>query len=548
MPWVGIGIVAIFFLIHLFILTDYGISYDEKENFLTGLSYLKFFETRDKAYLTWSTDNPIFQGKELDPLFSQDHYFNWAHAQPGLNPFGGLIGAITYQIFNQKLEWLGTVDSFHLAYLILALFFSVFLLWFFWKKLSPLGAVGVVLLLNLSPFWFAHFHINPKDFPVAIFFTTGALAFFAAFYSQEPKRLIWFLLYALFFGLGLASKPNIAFLPIGLFLWTLIFGRKLFWWWLLNLFIFSLFGVLIMLLVWPFFLYGGSLIDTLTKTYIYFRDVNVGHAGFFWDKKYRFDTEMPHIAPLAYFVFKMPPAVLLLGVWGMIIAFWQNIKNRFNPQNIEGTLGLLLSILVLITLLRLIIRPFVYDGLRMLAEIVPLFTILAVMGWLNILKRSRLLKPFCLRLFYGATALVLLVMGITLIHLHPYQDIYYNFLIGGVKKAYAHFEIEQWGTSYREAANWLNQNVPEGSQLCLPVADHLIKFHLEKNYLYQCNVGQLDSGQYTFFIVRHDNENPAVGQAEGNYKPIFTIERAGAILLKGFHESPEFKITNQENN
>jgi hypothetical protein len=42
--------------------------------------------------------------------------------------------------------------------------------------------------------------------------------------------------------------------------------------------------------------------------------------------------------------------------------------------------------------------------------------------------------------------------------LHPYEYTYFNRLIaGGLEQANQRFEMEYWGTSFREAANWLNE-------------------------------------------------------------------------------------------
>ena len=49
------------------------------------------------------------------------------------------------------------------------------------------------------------------------------------------------------------------------------------------------------------------------------------------------------------------------------------------------------------------------------------------------------------------------------VYLHPYQYIYYNSLVGGAKGAFRNFELDYWGTSYREAALYINQVAPANS-------------------------------------------------------------------------------------
>src|SRR6266508_2052305 len=51
------------------------------------------------------------------------------------------------------------------------------------------------------------------------------------------------------------------------------------------------------------------------------------------------------------------------------------------------------------------------------------------------------------------------------IHLHPYQYIYYNSLVGGVGGAYRNFELDYWDTSFREAMGYLNKNAKPGTTI-----------------------------------------------------------------------------------
>ena len=42
--------------------------------------------------------------------------------------------------------------------------------------------------------------------------------------------------------------------------------------------------------------------------------------------------------------------------------------------------------------------------------------------------------------------------------LHPYEYTYFNRLVaGGMEQANQRFEMEYWGTSFLEAADWLNE-------------------------------------------------------------------------------------------
>jgi hypothetical protein len=48
------------------------------------------------------------------------------------------------------------------------------------------------------------------------------------------------------------------------------------------------------------------------------------------------------------------------------------------------------------------------------------------------------------------------VFGI--VSLHPYEYIYYNSFVGGVSGAEGRFETDYWAISFREAAEYVNEN------------------------------------------------------------------------------------------
>lgn len=56
---------------------------------------------------------------------------------------------------------------------------------------------------------------------------------------------------------------------------------------------------------------------------------------------------------------------------------------------------------------------------------------------------------------------LLLVPGILgIAQLHPYEYVYYNRLVGGVRGAFRSYEMDYWCTSYREAMDWINDVAP----------------------------------------------------------------------------------------
>lgn len=65
------------------------------------------------------------------------------------------------------------------------------------------------------------------------------------------------------------------------------------------------------------------------------------------------------------------------------------------------------------------------------------------------------------RWFQVALILLILAPGIiSIVNLHPYEYIYFNQFIGGVKNAQADFELDYWCTSYKEAMEYINRQAP----------------------------------------------------------------------------------------
>lgn len=71
-------------------------------------------------------------------------------------------------------------------------------------------------------------------------------------------------------------------------------------------------------------------------------------------------------------------------------------------------------------------------------------------------------------------ALVLLVLApgiVGIVRLHPYEYIYYNELVGGVRGAFRSFEMDYWCTSYREAMDWINKAAPPNALIAIAPPD-----------------------------------------------------------------------------
>lgn len=164
--------------------------------------------------------------------------------------------------------------------------------------------------------------------------------------------------------------------------------------------------------------------------------------------------------------------------------------------------------IIIITLL------LIYDNFRQLLFLVPpIFLICGVaLDALYSIAHKWFLKIIILTLviFPG-------IYGI--VRLHPYEYIYYNNFVGGVKGAFRIYENDYWYTSYRQAAEYLNSTAPLGAKIISWTDSGLVKQYARKDLIVDKGTGGsiINLGDYDYLFPQD--------------KPIFSIERDGAILV-----------------
>ena len=125
-------------------------------------------------------------------------------------------------------------------------------------------------------------------------------------------------------------------------------------------------------------------------------------------------------------------------------------------------------------------------------------------------------------------ALVVLPGVIGIVRLYPYEYIYYNTFIGGEKGALRRFELDYWGTSYREAAGWLNVVAPLDANVWVEGPAHLLDLYLRDDLNLYSTYEAARVGHYDFVVAttRYDLDLKEYPDA----KIVYEIERDGALL------------------
>jgi hypothetical protein len=189
---------------------------------------------------------------------------------------------------------------------------------------------------------------------------------------------------------------------------------------------------------------------------------------------------------------------------------------KFREKRELLALTLLWFILPLIGFI--VTRPPLYDNFRQIFFILPpVFFIAGILF-------EKIKKP---ALQIALIALCVLPGIIDGARLHPYEYIYYNRFIGGEAGAFRKFESDYWGTSYREAAEWLNANAPANSAIWVEGPAHLLgplrpDLKIFSSY-------EVERAKHYDFVVATTRYN--LDQASyANAKIVYEITRDGAIL------------------
>jgi hypothetical protein len=172
-----------------------------------------------------------------------------------------------------------------------------------------------------------------------------------------------------------------------------------------------------------------------------------------------------------------------------------------------------------------IVEPVIYDNFRHFLFMIPPLFIFATIGIQSLFELVK--KPALQVVLVG---LLILPNVFFLVKLHPYQYVYYNVFTKGVGGAFRKYEMDYWGTSYREATMYINQIAPNNSRIIVYGAPHLVEIYARddlniEKYDKKIEVDHTTSG-FAILLSRYDKDVQIFPEAER----IYIVERDGAIL------------------
>ena len=432
-----------YFALGLLTYKDYGVTYDERVEYDAGkylLTYLKLptaFEYVEQLI----NNRPVNIEHRQLPLLSE-----YSRVYPALlnllNP-------------NYYFEW------FHLQNIFFGyfLFFFAYLLFYLVYKNGIKAMVGPVLLF-FTPVLLGHVPANPKDIPFATVYLLGilALSYFRGRTGSDPVRPLPVEILAL--GLIFGAAQSLRTVGITLFvsyalleMLEAIQARKAAT--AINCGVKLTVILLVSAFVWILFVpflganFFANAAYTLTNAAVFKSwDYEVFYLG-----KYLLKDQRPWHYLFGYLAVNLPVLELAALAAGAILIAKKKLKFAKNhPINIIA-LTLLIN-----TAIYLALHPVVYNGIRHFLYLVA--ELVLVSGFFLIEMFDTLAKKAKPVMLMGAATYLLFTI-VRMIHLHPYEYIYYNEFVGGIKGAENLFELDYWGAAYKESAQYVLKVVKE---------------------------------------------------------------------------------------
>lgn len=421
---------------------DYGLSWDEPFHIEYGERLLRYYTSGGADSSAFSYINLYLYGGLFDApvaLLAKWLPFELAESRHLLIATTGLLGL---------------VGTWRLARLLAG---------------SRAGFFAALLLITM-PGWYGHLFINPKDIPFAttMVWASYALARLARHLPDSSWRdwLFFGVCGGMAMGMRIGGVLIVGYLGLALMLWflatlcrpaarhSLLHDSVAL---LPKLLLAAVVAYGVMVAVWPWALSSPLRhpYEAMT-TFSHFPVIIPTQVDGVWINS---DALPVFYLPLMMAI-KLPLLqLLLLAVLPLFagrIVHWAR-----QPESAGDTRWLSWAVVVIALFLPLLYAivssPGMYNEMRHFLFLLPPLAILAGVGgdlvWGYLQRRAPIQRVAVL-------LMVVIYLGLhvaTLVRLHPYEYIYYNPLVGGVKGAEKRFELDYWSTSQRELYTALKQ-------------------------------------------------------------------------------------------
>jgi len=549
-----------FFVVSLFTLKDYGINWDTINHLPRGQAYLHYYLTGNRNYSDlplhfagwqqpgqWYFQDPRYLGIKTDlpdnKTFLRSMYqvedmnldYFLEKDGDGHPPLSDILSALFNEVLFRRLKLINDIDSYR-VYGILLASITVGLV-FYWASKLYGKASGLVaaLAISLYPLYFAESHFNSeKDIPQTAFWTLFMYSFWKGITTKNWK---WIISSSLFFGLAFGTKLNIIFASLVIIPWFVVYlfnnkglvsnikfylkEKKI----LISLMLIPVIGVLIIIATWPY-LWQDPL-RGLFKMFGFYQTIGT-------TKVVSYSILGLNMFPIKWILYTTPIVTLILTAVG-------SISYLFNFKKDKDFTTLLFILWLFVPITRVMIPgSSIYGGVRQIMEFIPAMALVSAYGFSKLVS-LKFFKKFDFRLKYIIAILIFVPISIKIISIHPNENVYFNVLIDGLSGAKAE-DIKYWGFSfgspYRQAAIWLNENTPTGAKIAYTydLIPNLPRIWLRTDLnLYNGHrSGYLQQGEYAMGLVYDGTEERSYYDMylERFIEPVYEVKVDDTAILK----------------
>lgn len=232
-------------------------------------------------------------------------------------------------------------------------------------------------------------------------------------------------------------------------------------------------------------------------------------------------TDLPRSFLPTVLSLQFTETAMLMFLVGVVTAVVWSFRKRIDWRMV-ALIGVWLAVPVIAIV---IVHPVIYDNFRHILFVIPPIFIFAAIGFQAVFDWFK--RP----LLSGAFVLLLLIPNLYwMVNLHPYQYVYYNSLAGNVRGAFRQYEMDYWGTAYREAIEFVNEVAPPSSRVIVLGTDQLVsnfaRADLQIEEYRKLEETESVPQAYVILTSRHNKDLELYPDAPR----LLSIERAGVIL------------------
>jgi hypothetical protein len=406
---------------------QYGLSWDEGRQRLTGLVNYLYVVYGDQGLLSYS-DRDYGVAFELPLIFIEK----------------------ALRLEHSRHIFLARHLFTHFFFLIGASF--CFLLVDFLYKNKLLASIAFLLVM-LSPRLYAHSFFNTKDIPFMAMFL---ICFYLNAIAFNTKKIKHFLL----LGIGVGLLINLRIMGVLLLGCVLLFL-------MMDYFLerrsknndnhniqlalcFLVTALVTLYITWPFL---------WANPFENFAFAFKNMSKFRWDGSVLFNGQFIKATELnwnyipVWFSITTPILYIIIGLWGLLLVILNFSKHPYNYLSdikVRNNLFFLICFVSPVAAV-IILKSVLYDGWRQMFFIYPSFVLLGIYG-LNFLFKTRI-KNIVLTILL----LNFCFVGYFMFANIPFQHVYFNELVDKNSPEYLRkrFELDYWGTSYKQSFEYI---------------------------------------------------------------------------------------------